>query len=113
MRCNHCTVCVPRADLIDYDRLEPSDHMGNLNNAFGVAANELGIPKILDAEGQLCTRLPSHRVGGLSPVRQTARDPQLRWGGGGSCLRIARIQFQMERGWWGGGVSEQLSPERS
>ena len=40
-----------RPDLIDYDRLHPEDHIGNLNNAFDVAANELGIPKILDAEG--------------------------------------------------------------
>ncbi|XP_076441755.1 spectrin beta chain, non-erythrocytic 5-like [Babylonia areolata] len=39
-----------RPDLINYDRLDPSDHMGNLNNAFDTAANELGIPKILDAE---------------------------------------------------------------
>nr|XP_022333961.1 spectrin alpha chain, non-erythrocytic 1-like isoform X4 [Crassostrea virginica] len=39
-----------RPDLIDYDRLHPEDHIGNLNNAFDVAASELGIPKILDAE---------------------------------------------------------------
>ncbi|KAL8620004.1 hypothetical protein ACOMHN_015286 [Nucella lapillus] len=39
-----------RPDLIDFDRLDPSDHMGNLNNAFDIAASELGIPKILDAE---------------------------------------------------------------
>lgn len=40
-----------RPDLIDYDRLHPEDHIGNLNNAFEMASNELGIPKILDAEG--------------------------------------------------------------
>ncbi|XP_048733527.1 spectrin alpha chain, non-erythrocytic 1-like isoform X2 [Ostrea edulis] len=39
-----------RPDLIDYDRLHPEDHIGNLNNAFEMASNELGIPKILDAE---------------------------------------------------------------
>ncbi|PVD25646.1 hypothetical protein C0Q70_13305 [Pomacea canaliculata] len=39
-----------RPDLINYDRLEPSNHMGNLNNAFDVADSQLGIPKILDAE---------------------------------------------------------------
>ncbi|XP_061172689.1 spectrin beta chain, non-erythrocytic 5-like [Saccostrea echinata] len=39
-----------RPDLIDYDALHPDDHIGNLNNAFNIAANELGIPKILDAE---------------------------------------------------------------
>ena len=37
--------------MIDYDQLHPEEHIGNLNNAFDVAANELGIPKILDAEG--------------------------------------------------------------
>ena len=40
-----------RPDLIDYDKLDPADHIGNLNNAFDVADRELGIPKILDAEG--------------------------------------------------------------
>ncbi|KAK7105089.1 spectrin beta chain, non-erythrocytic 5-like isoform X3 [Littorina saxatilis] len=39
-----------RQDLIDYDRLDPADHMGNLNNAFTTADNELGIRQILDAE---------------------------------------------------------------
>ncbi|XP_052269284.1 spectrin beta chain, non-erythrocytic 1-like isoform X3 [Dreissena polymorpha] len=39
-----------RPDLIEYERLVPTDHMGNLNNAFNVAGNALGIPKILDAE---------------------------------------------------------------
>ena len=41
-----------RADLIDYDRLDPANHIGNLNNAFDVADQDLGIPKILDAEGE-------------------------------------------------------------
>ncbi|KAK3093776.1 hypothetical protein FSP39_020076, partial [Pinctada imbricata] len=50
-----------RPDLIDYERLHPEDHIGNLNNAFNVAANELGIPKILDAEDVDVTR-PDEKV---------------------------------------------------
>lgn len=40
-----------RPDLIDYDALQPADHIDNLNNAFNVAQRELGIPRLLDAEG--------------------------------------------------------------
>ncbi|KAL5008184.1 hypothetical protein ScPMuIL_013765 [Solemya velum] len=39
-----------RPDLIDYERLEPTNNIGNLNNAFKVADDHLGIPQILDAE---------------------------------------------------------------
>ncbi|XP_064623906.1 spectrin beta chain, non-erythrocytic 2-like isoform X3 [Lineus longissimus] len=39
-----------RPDLIDYDELIPSEHIENLNNAFSVAQNELGIHPLLDAE---------------------------------------------------------------
>ncbi|XP_055880886.1 spectrin beta chain, non-erythrocytic 2-like isoform X3 [Biomphalaria glabrata] len=39
-----------RPDLINYDRLDPAEHINNLNNAFNVADKQLGIPKILDAE---------------------------------------------------------------
>ncbi|KAG0425689.1 hypothetical protein HPB47_027165, partial [Ixodes persulcatus] len=39
-----------RPDLIDYDALQPADHIDNLNNAFNVAQRELGIPRLLDAE---------------------------------------------------------------
>ncbi|XP_055956724.1 spectrin beta chain, non-erythrocytic 2 isoform X1 [Patella vulgata] len=39
-----------RPDVIDYEKLEPADHIGNLNNAFNVADSQLGIPRILDAE---------------------------------------------------------------
>ena len=38
-------------DLIDFKALQPSRHIENLNNAFDVANNELGIPRLLDAEG--------------------------------------------------------------
>ena len=40
-----------RPDIINYNKLHPNDHMGNLNNAFNVAENQLGISKLLDAEG--------------------------------------------------------------
>ena len=45
-----------RPDLIAYEELIPSEHIDNLNNAFNVADEKLGIHKILDAEGKyLCT----------------------------------------------------------
>lgn len=40
-----------RPELIDYDSLVPSRHIENLNNAFDIANAELGIPRLLDAEG--------------------------------------------------------------
>jgi spectrin beta len=40
-----------RPDLINFDGLNPSDHLGNLNNAFNVADDKLGIRRLLDAEG--------------------------------------------------------------
>ncbi|XP_052212755.1 uncharacterized protein LOC127831756 isoform X2 [Dreissena polymorpha] len=39
-----------RPDLVDFKKLVAADHIGNLNNAFNVAGNELGIRNILDAE---------------------------------------------------------------
>ena len=39
-----------RVDLIDFDSLQPENIVDNLNNAFGVAEKELGIPKLLDTE---------------------------------------------------------------
>ena len=42
-----------RADLVDFDSLEPENIVDNLNNAFDVAEKELGIPKLLDTEGLL------------------------------------------------------------
>lgn len=49
----YCILYLFRPDLIDYDALHPENHLGNLNNAFQVASSELGIPQILDAEGNV------------------------------------------------------------
>ena len=40
-----------RPDLIDYNSLRPAQHITNLNNAFDIAEKELGLPRLLDAEG--------------------------------------------------------------
>ena len=39
-----------RPDLINYNALNPSNHIETLNNAFDVAQKELGVSKLLDAE---------------------------------------------------------------
>ncbi|XP_043929471.1 spectrin beta chain, non-erythrocytic 5 [Protopterus annectens] len=41
---------VHRPDLIDYDRLKPTQPLQNMNNAFMVAEHHLGISPLLDAE---------------------------------------------------------------
>ena len=48
-----CVYSPYRADLVDFDSLEPENIADNLNNAFDVAEKELGIPKLLDTEGLL------------------------------------------------------------
>lgn len=42
-----------RPDLVDYSTLRPTQHIHNLNNAFDIAEKELGLPRLLDAEGAL------------------------------------------------------------
>lgn len=39
-----------RPDLINYEKLSKSNPIGNLNNAFDVAEDKLGLTKLLDAE---------------------------------------------------------------
>lgn len=39
-----------RPDLFQFNNLQPARHIDNLNHAFDVANNELGIPRLLDAE---------------------------------------------------------------
>lgn len=43
-----------RPDLIDYESLHPLVYIDNLNNAFDIGAEQLGIPRLVDAEGN-CT----------------------------------------------------------
>jgi spectrin beta len=43
-------VCIFRPELINYNGLNPQDHIGNLNNAFDVADKRLDIARLLDAE---------------------------------------------------------------
>lgn len=49
-----------RPDLINFDRLNPHDHIGNLNNAFDAAENQLGIARLLDAE-DVDVRMPDEK----------------------------------------------------
>lgn len=42
-----------RPDLVKYEQLNKSNPHGNLNNAFNVAEEKLGIASLLDAEGTL------------------------------------------------------------
>lgn len=41
-----------RPDLIQYDKLQKSNALYNLNNAFEVAEEKLGLTRLLDPEGQ-------------------------------------------------------------
>jgi len=51
----YVAVFYSRPDLIEYDELlaSPGSYMDNLNNAFKVAEQELGLPQLLDPEGDL------------------------------------------------------------
>jgi len=52
-----------RPDLVEYEGLRSGSALANLSNAFDVAFNELGISKLLDAEGThvcLAKTLPGH-----------------------------------------------------
>ena len=53
-----------RPDLIDYESLKKSNAMFNLQNAFNVAEQELGLSKLLDPEGTLIL----HSVLGIEVV---------------------------------------------
>ena len=49
-----------RPDLIEYNKLNKGNPMYNLNNAFNVAEEKLGLTRLLDAEGKLHVRA-SHK----------------------------------------------------
>lgn len=39
-----------RPDLLDFNELDPADHRGNMELAFQIASEEIGIPQLLDVE---------------------------------------------------------------
>jgi hypothetical protein len=45
-------ICIIRPDLIEYNKLTKANPTYNLNNAFNVAENKLGLTRLLDPEGQ-------------------------------------------------------------
>lgn len=49
-----------RPDLIQYDKLSKADPIKNLNNAFQVAEEKLGLAKLLDPE-DVCTETPDEK----------------------------------------------------
>lgn len=46
-----------RPDLIDFDKLKKSNAHHNLQNAFNLAEQHLGLTKLLDPEGEFWTML--------------------------------------------------------
>ena len=52
---------IHRPDLIDYDALDKSDHKGNMQLAFDLAATEIGIPPLLDVEDVCDVAKPDER----------------------------------------------------
>ncbi|PSK55700.1 hypothetical protein B9Z65_4578 [Elsinoe australis] len=52
---------IHRPDLIDYDKLDKSDHRGNMQLAFDVASREIGIPDLLDVEDVCDVSRPDER----------------------------------------------------
>ena len=52
---------IHRPDLIDYDSLDKTDHRGNMQLAFDIAAKEIGIPDLLDVEDVCDVSRPDER----------------------------------------------------
>lgn len=52
---------IHRPDLIDYDALDKKDHRGNMKLAFDIAANEIGIPDLLDVDDVCDVPRPDER----------------------------------------------------
>ena len=48
--------------MIDFESLKKSSPMENLNNAFNVAEQELGLSKLLDPEGKKDKTRPQSRA---------------------------------------------------
>ncbi|KAF2152961.1 alpha-actin-like proteinin [Myriangium duriaei CBS 260.36] len=52
---------IHRPDLIDYDKLDKNDHRGNMQLAFDIASQEIGIPDLLDVEDVCDVARPDER----------------------------------------------------
>lgn len=52
---------IHRPDLIDYDKLDKNDHHGNMQLAFDIASQEIGIPDLLDVEDVCDVNKPDER----------------------------------------------------
>lgn len=52
---------IHRPDLIDYEKLDKSDHRGNMQLAFDIASKEIGIPDLLDVEDVCDVAKPDER----------------------------------------------------
>jgi Ca2+-binding EF-hand superfamily protein len=52
---------IHRPDLIDYDSLDKADHRGNMALAFRIAAEDIGIPDLLDVEDVCDVAKPDER----------------------------------------------------
>ncbi|KAI4189848.1 MAG: hypothetical protein LQ346_005049 [Caloplaca aetnensis] len=52
---------IHRPDLIDYEKLDKSDHRGNMQLAFNIAAKEIGIPDLLDVDDVCDVAKPDER----------------------------------------------------
>lgn len=52
---------IHRPDLIDFDSLDKSDHRGNMQMAFDIASQEIGIPDLLDVEDVCDVAQPDDR----------------------------------------------------
>lgn len=59
--CSCALLDIHRPDLIDYDSLDKNDHAGNMKLAFEIAANEIGIPDLLDVEDVCDVAKPDER----------------------------------------------------
>lgn len=59
---NSCALLdIHRPDLIDYEKLDKSDHRGNMQLAFDIASKEIGIPDLLDVEDVCDVAKPDER----------------------------------------------------
>jgi len=61
MICSCALLDIHRPDLIDFDSLDKQDHRGNMQLAFDLASEEIGIPELLDVEDVCDVARPDDR----------------------------------------------------